>query len=211
MQEEVRVKVFQMICKKLEEITEELRIDTSRGRAPTDSAPSPLVVLEEMTRECREPQAPSLLLLQEYSLGEGEGRVDMLLAGKVVLELKSRDEEFPRAVEKAMREYLPKLPNASHLVVTNGRSWEIYEVKGASQLVLLERGTLKEVEARLKNALLKELYLSGLRVPLAPAEVVELYKRDLESMASKLQRAGGGAQQRGTVPVVTLLRHTWPS
>ncbi|MEN2999857.1 MAG: hypothetical protein ABDH61_04710, partial [Acidilobaceae archaeon] len=196
--EEIRFRVSNLICRKVEEIAAELR--RLRGASP-EVVPSPLVLAEELARECKEPNVSPLLLRQEVPL-EGERRADILLAGRILLELKSREEEFEKALEKARREYLPGLPSVSYYIVTNWDRWEVYKVrrefmdtrgnKQSIELELLTEGTLRDVDVQLELIIRRGLHMGqveefSLRASMTPDAVVQLYKRDIEEMKDALR------------------------
>lgn len=179
--ENVRIRVFQLVSSLYREILEEKR-SLSAGEE---------IVLGLFARDSADIFFAQEVLVEGY-------RIDAIF-GSIVFEFKGSEGEFDRGLEKAEEIYLPRLPTARFLVITNYHLWDVYEIVREGGKPLLR--PLK-VRADLDSArpVLKQLLAEAVpRIPASPDRVERLFtssseEKILRPLREALDEALAGAQ-----------------
>ncbi|MEM4521628.1 MAG: N-6 DNA methylase [Nitrososphaeria archaeon] len=112
------------------------------------------------------------LIIKNEKFLKGIGRVDIeLFGGRILVEVKVKDSEFPDAL-KQLKDYLPSYPNVGYCIVTNERRWVLYEVVNHN---LREIKELKDVIEELK-LIVKSILVKGVRIIPSTENVGKLFQ-----------------------------------
>ena len=124
--------------------------------------------LEEYKKIIEEEKHMPLIIKNERSL-KGIGRVDIeVFGGKIIVEVKVKDSEFPEAYNK-LKNYISFYPNAEHCIITNDNKWIIYnhELKKEKELIDIIK-ELKEI--------IKPIIIRGIKIIPSTENIRKLFQ-----------------------------------
>lgn len=175
--ENVRVMVINEIKKIVEELLDQ-KIEISKGNDVRAIILKGLIERSEFL---------PLIAPQEVQVGEERRFIDMGFSNTIVFEFKSYESEFDEGVEKARKEYLPRIPSAKYYVITNWDRWRIYKVNrqgNSIDLQLIDESDKDRAINELKQIISQ---LPEFKVIPSPDAISKLFELNANELINKLK------------------------